>query len=186
MKKIRQISTYSFSRQFTRGKQARSLGPGLLASTQDGILAGDSLASQSSYPSYRRCNRGIPGVMPPSILRIAQKNSAQQSHSRLVNFHFICNPANCHKQKNKCYFQKMLSPESPGGTTSQVSCEFSTFHPPKVWYPPPAGDRPPRDTLRVVTITNTGLLQRQVKQKKLRMLAMPAMARNLSLCPNAS
>ena len=62
----------------------------------------------------------------------------------------------------------MLSPESPGGTTSQVSCEFSTFHPPKVWYPPPAGDRPPRDTLRVVTITNTGLLQRQVKQKKLR------------------
>ena len=98
LKKIRQISTYSFSRQFTRGKQARSLGPGLLASTQDGILAGDSLASQSSYPSYRRCNRGIPGVMPPSILRIAQKNSAQQSHSRLVNFHFICNPANCHKQ----------------------------------------------------------------------------------------
>ena len=85
----------------------------------------------------------------------------------------------------KCYFQKMLSPESPGGTTSQVSCEFSTFHPPKVWYPPPAGDRPPKDTLRVVTITNTGLLQRQVKQKKLRMLAMPAMARNLSLCPNA-
>ena len=80
----------------------------------------------------------------------------------------------------------MLSPESPGGTTSQVSCEFSTFHPPKVWYPPPAGDRPPKDTLRVVTITNTGLLQRQVKQKKLRMLAMPAMARNLSLCPNAS
>ena len=79
----------------------------------------------------------------------------------------------------------MLSPESPGGTTSQVSCEFSTFHPPKVWYPPPAGDRPPKDTLRVVTITNTGLLQRQVKQKKLRMLAMPAMARNLSLFPNA-
>ena len=75
LKKLRQISTstYSFSRQFTRGKQARSLGPGLLASTQDGILAGDSLASQSSYPSYIRCNRGIPGVMPPSILRIAQK-----------------------------------------------------------------------------------------------------------------
>ena len=115
----------------------------------------------------------------------SSKNSAQQSHSRLVNFHFICNLANCQKQKNKCYFQKMLSPESPGGTTSQVSCEFSTFHPPKVWYPPPAGDRPPKDTLRVVTITNTGLLQRQVKQKKLRMLAMPAMARNLSLFPNA-
>ena len=145
LKKLRQISTstYSFSRQFTRGKQARSLGPGLLASTQDGILAGDSLASQSSYPSYIRCNRGIPGVMPPSILRLAQ-NNAQQSHFRLVNFHCICNPANCHKQKNKCYFQKMLSPESPGGTTSQVSCEFSTFHPPKVWYPPPAGDRPPQ------------------------------------------
>ena len=89
------------------------------------------------------------------------------------------------KSKKKCYFQTMLSPESPAGTTSKVSCEFSTFHPPKVWYPPPAGDRPPKDTLRVVTITNTGLLQRQVKQKKLRMLAMPAMARNLSLCPNA-
>ena len=80
----------------------------------------------------------------------------------------------------------MLSPESPGGTTSQVSCEFSTFHPPKVWYPPPAGDRPPRVSQPCVRdCDDTPLLQRQVKQKKLRMLAMPAMARNLSLCPNA-
>ena len=48
LQKIRQISTYSFSRQFTRGKQARSLGPGLLASTQDGILAGDSLGCKNA------------------------------------------------------------------------------------------------------------------------------------------
>ena len=65
----------------------------------------------------------------------------------------------------------------PGGTTSQVSCEFSTFHPPKVRYPPPAGDRPPEFTLRVVTIMNTRLLQRLVKQKvRLKMPAAPAMA----------
>ena len=73
----------------------------------------------------------------------------------------------------------MLSPESPGGTTSQVSCEFSTFHPPKVWYPPPAGDRPPKFTLRVITITNTWLLQRLVKQKRLRTLATPVMTESM-------
>ena len=125
MKKLRQISTYSFSRQFTRGKQARSLGPGLLASTQDGILAGDSLASQSSYPTYRRCNRGIPGVMPPSILK-KLKNSAQQSHSRLVNFHFICNPANCHRALAE------LLPRFHVSSLHFIPQRFGTHHQPEI------------------------------------------------------
>ena len=111
LKKIRQISTYSFSRQFTRGKQARSLGPGLLASTQDGILAGDSLASQSSYPSYRRCNRGIPGVMPPSTLRTSSKLCSRAVLS-LLDSRFICKPANCHKQK-RLPFSEDAKPREP-------------------------------------------------------------------------
>ena len=57
-----------------------------------------------------------------------------------------------------------LRPESLGGTTSTVSNEFSTFWPLSVWYPPPAGDRPSRSNLRVLIITNTWLLQRQVKR----------------------
>ena len=110
---MRQVSTYSFSRQFTRGKQARSLGPGLLASTQDGILAGDSLASQSSYPSYRRCNRGIPGVMLPSILiKKLKKYGAQQSYPLLVDFHFsaILQTA---KSKKHMLFSDDAKPREP-------------------------------------------------------------------------
>ena len=81
----------------------------------------------------------------------------------------------------------MLSPESPDGTTSKVSSEFSTFHPPKAWYPPPAGDRPPEFTLRVVTIINTRLLQRLVKQKNTTENAGSASyGREHTLRPNAN
>ena len=79
----------------------------------------------------------------------------------------------------------MLSPESPDGTTSKVSCEFSTFHPSKAWYPPPTGDRPPKFTLRVITITNTWLLQRLVKQKTTENAGNASYDREHRLRPNA-
>ena len=42
--------------------------------------------------------------------------------------------------------------------------KLSTFRPLSIWYPPPTGDRPSRSNLRVLIITNTWLLQRQVKR----------------------
>ena len=122
-----------------------------------------SLVSQSSDPSYRRCDRGIPGVMPPSTLRNSSKLCSRTVLS-LLDSRFICKPANCHKQK-RLPFSEDAKPREPRRNYFQGFMWVLYISSPKGLVPTTSRRSPPKFTLRVVTITNARLLQRLVKQK---------------------